>query len=139
MSIIGKNIKTLRLSKGWSLREMADKTGIAFSNIKRYEDEDGIKIPHTYLTDIATTFEVSLDDLVHKTLYIRVETNNDTLSGSEAVHGFCVWLTTRDKKTVMSSKDNTTPIAELVKEFCEVNQLSEPKHSWHLRLKHPES
>lgn len=59
------------------------------------------------------------------------------LSGSEAVYGFCAWLTTRKEKTVMSSSDECGCIAELVKEFCEVNKLTEPRDLWSDLLTHP--
>ena len=48
------------------------------------------------------------------------------LSASEAVYGFCAWLTTRDTKTVMSASDDAAVIATLIKEFCEANHLVPP-------------
>ena len=60
-----------------------------------------------------------------------------TLSASEALYGFCGWLTSRDKKTAMSSTDNAAPIADLIKRFCDVNQLSEPREHWTRNLTHP--
>ena len=60
------------------------------------------------------------------------------LSGSEAVFGFCGWLTTREIQTVMSSRDDAAIIANLVKEFCSVNHLSDPRDNWEDNLIHPE-
>jgi hypothetical protein len=59
------------------------------------------------------------------------------LSGSEAVYGFCAWLTTRDKSITMSAKHNSAPIAELIKEFCQVNSLTKPREGWEKSLIHP--
>jgi|SRR3989304_6284503 len=63
----------------------------------------------------------------------------DQLSGSEAVYGFAAWLTCRDNETVMSAHHDSAPIAELVKEFCETNNLDWPREDWHKILIHPPS
>ena len=60
------------------------------------------------------------------------------LSGSEAVYGFCGWLTTRSEKTVMSSMDNAAPIAELIKTFCDENKLRDPREDYTDYLTIPE-
>ena len=60
------------------------------------------------------------------------------LTGSEAVYGFCGWLTTRKEVTRMGSKHDCAVIADLVDEFCKVNNLQEPGNDWHNNLKHPE-
>ena len=52
------------------------------------------------------------------------------MSGSEAIYGFCGWLTTRKDKTVMSTNHDCACIAELIKDFCEVNKLSDPREQW---------
>jgi len=52
------------------------------------------------------------------------------LTGSEAVFGFCAWLTTRKEKTVMSSKDDAAPIAELIKTFLDENKLPDPRENY---------
>lgn len=62
---------------------------------------------------------------------------SDKLTASEAVFGFAGWLTTRDKKTVMSAFDDAAPIAELVKQFCDENGLAEPRNGWEDNLIHP--
>jgi len=60
-----------------------------------------------------------------------------TLNPSEAVYGFAAWLTTREEKTVMSAVDNSAPIANLVIQFCEENNLSEVSKQWPSNLIHP--
>jgi len=62
---------------------------------------------------------------------------NYKLSASEALYGFCGWLTARKEKTVMSSDDNTGCVAALVEKFCEVNDLEDPREDWVDFLKHP--
>jgi len=59
------------------------------------------------------------------------------LNQSEAVYGFAGWLTSRKERTTMSASDDAAPIAELVKEFCEVNNLPEISGNWPNELIHP--
>jgi hypothetical protein len=59
------------------------------------------------------------------------------LSPSEALYGFAGWLTTRGCRTVMSSSDDASPIAELVARFCRENDLEAPRDRWPVLLKHP--
>jgi len=54
----------------------------------------------------------------------------DKLSGSEAIFGFCAWLTTRKKVTTMSSNHNAAPIVDLITQFCETNKLHEIRDHW---------
>lgn len=61
----------------------------------------------------------------------------DKLTASEAVYGFAAWLTTREKKTVMSSTDDAAPIADLVSQFCKENKLETPRDGWEFNLIHP--
>jgi len=60
------------------------------------------------------------------------------MTGSEALFGFCGWLTTRDEKTVMSASDDAACIADLIKKFCDTNKLTEPRSEWDKLLTHPE-
>ena len=61
------------------------------------------------------------------------------MTGSESIYGFCAWLTCKKEKTVMSSKHNAAPIAELIKEFCETNKLIDPRDNWTDYLTHPKN
>jgi hypothetical protein len=61
----------------------------------------------------------------------------DELSGSEALYGFCGWLTTRDKPTTMSSHEECGHIADLIGTFCKTNDLSDPRDDWDKKLIHP--
>lgn len=62
---------------------------------------------------------------------------SDKLTASEAVYGFCGWLTTREKQTVMSSTDDAAPIADLISQFCSENGLDDPRDHWENHLIHP--
>lgn len=66
------------------------------------------------------------------------------LSGSEAVYGFVAWLTTSDdfenilKNPPFGPTQDAAPWAELVNQFCIINQLAEPREEWNMLLTHPE-
>ena len=59
------------------------------------------------------------------------------LSASEAVYGFAGWLTTRPERVVISSRDDAAIVADLVAEFCRVNQFANPREGWADSLVHP--
>ncbi len=52
------------------------------------------------------------------------------ISASEALLGFCGWLTSRKEKTIMSSTDDAAPIVELIKQFMELNDLEDPREDY---------
>ena len=52
------------------------------------------------------------------------------LSASEALYGFCAWLTTQKVKTVMSSSDECSVVCDRIKTFCKVNNLTDPREHW---------
>jgi hypothetical protein len=62
----------------------------------------------------------------------------EEMNASEAVYGFVAWLSCRKEKTVISSTDNCAPLAELIKQFCETNELTEPRENLQERLTHPD-
>ena len=64
-------------------------------------------------------------------------TELNELSGSEAVYGFCAWLTTQKDRTIMSGKHDCSNIADKIKLFCETNNLTDPKDHWEKNLIHP--
>ena len=61
----------------------------------------------------------------------------DKLTASEALFGFCAWLTTREEKTIMSASDDAAPMPMLIRKFCDTNILEEPRIDWHNNLIHP--
>lgn len=59
------------------------------------------------------------------------------LNPSEAVYGFAAWLTCRKARTIMSASDDAAPIADLVAQFCKVNNLPDVSVNWPNKLIHP--
>lgn len=70
----------------------------------------------------------ALDDL---------EAERDQLSASEALYGFCGWLTTRPIPVTMGAANDCAVVASLVQEFCDTNNLPVPRDEWPKRCKHP--
>ena len=52
------------------------------------------------------------------------------LTGSEAIFGFCAWLTTRNEKIVVSSKNDAAVIRGLIQKFCSENKLQDPRENY---------
>ena len=61
----------------------------------------------------------------------------DKLSASEALYGFCAWLTCRKEKTVMSASNDAAPIVELIGKFINRNGLDEPREGWEKNILTP--
>lgn len=59
------------------------------------------------------------------------------LTASEALYGFCGWLTTREEVTKMGHNEDCVPVADRIKEFCESNRLSDPRGDFGGRIVHP--
>jgi len=63
----------------------------------------------------------------------------DKLTASEAVYGFCGWLTTRKQETRMGENNDCAPIADLIDQFCNENRLPDPVDGWEKNLIHPKN
>ena len=63
---------------------------------------------------------------------------NDKLNPAESLFGFCAWLTTRDKVTTLSSHHDSAPVVELLKLFCEKNNLPDVRDDYVNRFEHPD-
>lgn len=61
----------------------------------------------------------------------------DKLTASEALFGFMAWLTTRYQEVTFSAHHDAAPAANLVDEFCKVNELDDPRDHWADNLTHP--
>ncbi len=67
------------------------------------------------------------------------------LSGSEAVFGFCAWLTTADEFenpaeiVPYGPTQDSAPWAEMAGRFIATNKLTEPREMWDQLLTHPGS
>ena len=61
--ILGQRLKELRLEKGWTQKEMAEKLGLNSVTYLHYEKGQR-EPPLSLLADMATFFEVSVDYLL---------------------------------------------------------------------------
>lgn len=55
---------------------------------------------------------------------------DNQLTASEAIFGFCAWLTTREEKTVMGANEECGCVVERIREFCDKNNLKEPRDNY---------
>ena len=63
---------------------------------------------------------------------------NQEMSASEAIVGFCAWLTTREEITTMGAMNECGNIVDLINKFGKTNGLSNPRDGWEKKLIHPE-
>jgi transcriptional regulator with XRE-family HTH domain len=61
---LGQTIRSLRLGKGWSLSELAEKCGISKAYISDLENGNAGKPNIQYVYSVATALEVTLDELL---------------------------------------------------------------------------
>ena len=77
-----------------------------------------------------------IDDVRKSLDYLETQ-----MSASEALYGFCAWLTTRKNPVTMSASHDASTVAGLVSRFCEVNDFErrymEPRENWIERLVMP--
>lgn len=59
------------------------------------------------------------------------------LTGSEALYGFMGWLSSRGESVTFSASHDAGKAANLVKQFCDTNNLTEPRDNWTEHLTHP--
>ena len=52
------------------------------------------------------------------------------LTASEALYAFGAYLTTRDEVIEIGASRDASPIAEAIRDFCNVNILPEPRDGW---------
>jgi len=62
---------------------------------------------------------------------------SNELSASEALFGFCGWLSSRKEELKISSTNKCGILAELIEIFCKANNLKEPREKWNEKLIHP--
>ena len=66
--------------------------------------------------------------------------DNHKLTAAEALYGFMGWLTCREAPVTLSANHDAAIAAELVAEFCKVNNLGDvSREDWHKFLTHPKS
>ena len=54
---------------------------------------------------------------------------NNKLTASEAIYGFCAWLTTRGESITLGSSEINN-VADVIEEFCDTNCLDDPRSNW---------
>lgn len=62
---------------------------------------------------------------------------DDHLTAPEALLGFVGWLTTNGKQYEIGPGEDCAVWAEVIKEFCDANDLGEPRDGWDSLLVHP--
>lgn len=64
---LGQNIRDRRTARGWSLGDLADKTGLSKAYLSDLENGRGGRPNIQYLMQVAETFGATIDDLVSGT------------------------------------------------------------------------
>lgn len=65
MGRIKLKVRELADEKGWTLKEVSDRSGIAYSTVKNYAQSPGLAmVDYTALQKLARIFDVMVDDLV---------------------------------------------------------------------------
>ena len=65
MGLIRLRIRELATEKGWTLREVSDRTGIPYSTVKNYAQAPRLAtVDYTALQKLARVFDVMIDDVV---------------------------------------------------------------------------
>ncbi len=62
----------------------------------------------------------------------------DKLTASEAVYGVLAHLSTRVVPITVSEKHDAGVLADIARDFCEANNLEDPREDYHKILVHPE-
>jgi transcriptional regulator with XRE-family HTH domain len=65
MGIIRLRIRELAAEKGWTIKEVSDRSGVVYSTLRTYARSPGMAmVDFTSLQKLARTFDVMLEDLV---------------------------------------------------------------------------
>ncbi|NJK65641.1 MAG: helix-turn-helix transcriptional regulator [Microcoleus sp. CSU_2_2] len=64
MGLVRLRIRELAAENGWTLTEVADRSGVHYSTLKNYARSSGLAtVDVTYLQKLARTFDVLIEDL----------------------------------------------------------------------------
>jgi len=64
MGLIKLRIRELAAEKGWTLTEVADRSGVHYSTLKNYARSPGLAtVDVTHLQKLARTFDLLIEDL----------------------------------------------------------------------------
>lgn len=65
MGIIRLKIRELASEKGWTIKEVSDRSGVVYSTLRTYARSPGMAmVDFTSLQKIARAFDVMIEDLV---------------------------------------------------------------------------
>ncbi|NJO40029.1 MAG: helix-turn-helix transcriptional regulator [Cyanobacteria bacterium CRU_2_1] len=65
MGLIKLRIRELAKERGWTIKEVSERSGVNYSTLKTYARSPGIAmVDVTALIKLARTFEVALEDLI---------------------------------------------------------------------------
>ena len=74
---LGQNIRFRRTGRGWSLGDLAEKTGLSKASLSDLENGRGGRPNIQYLMQVAKVFETTIDDLVSGTTETVVTESSD--------------------------------------------------------------
>ncbi len=65
MGLIRLRIREFAAEKGWTIKEVSDRSGVVYSTLRTYARSPGLEtIDFTSLQKLARTFNVMIEDLV---------------------------------------------------------------------------
>ena len=65
MGIIRLRIRELAAEKGWTIKEVSDRSGVVYSTLRTYARSSGMSmVDFTAIQKLARTFDVMIEDLV---------------------------------------------------------------------------
>ncbi|MEG4274337.1 MULTISPECIES: helix-turn-helix transcriptional regulator [unclassified Microcoleus] len=65
MGLIRLRVRELAEEKGWTLKEVSDRTGIPYSTVKKYAQAPKMAtVDYTALQKLAAVFDLMIEDLV---------------------------------------------------------------------------
>ncbi|MEM7726236.1 MAG: helix-turn-helix transcriptional regulator [Cyanobacteria bacterium P01_A01_bin.45] len=65
MGMIRLRIREFAIEKGWSLKEVSDRSGVVYSTLRTYARSPGLAtVDFTAILKLAKTFDVMIEDLV---------------------------------------------------------------------------
>lgn len=74
--LVGKRLFQLRKTRGWTQKEMAEKVGIRFQQVGKYECGAN-RVSAYRLIQFARAFDVKIEDLLSLAMPIEKKTMND--------------------------------------------------------------
>ncbi|MGL5061237.1 MAG: helix-turn-helix domain-containing protein [Microcoleus sp.] len=65
MGLIQLRVRELAQEKGWTLKEVSDRSGITYSTVRSYAHSPKLAtVDYTALNKLARVFEIAIEDLV---------------------------------------------------------------------------